>query len=190
MDQGIESGRIQSIIGHVHESIKLMDNPAGSGSFKLYNGKKANGVKLIKDSYMNRQKDHGWILEHRVDVGVTTTKPGPIDAVLPIGDKFFAVEWETGNIASSHRALNKITMGIVNKKLLGGILILPSREMYNYLTDRVGNFRELEPYFDVWAKANYDVREGYIAVVEIEHDELVDEEIFRIPKGTDGRALL
>ncbi|NLS89760.1 hypothetical protein EYI23_17625 [Bacillus subtilis] len=27
----------------------------------------------------------------------------------------FAVEWETGNIASSHRALNKIATGILNQ---------------------------------------------------------------------------
>jgi len=27
---------------------------------------------------------------------------------------------------------------MLNEKLIGGILILPSREMYDYLTDRVG----------------------------------------------------
>ncbi|MFS3941671.1 hypothetical protein ACL9SS_09830 [Bacillus subtilis] len=43
------------------------------------------------------------------------TRPGPIHAVKILNnDKdIFAGEWETGNIASSHRALNKITTGIL-----------------------------------------------------------------------------
>jgi len=61
--------------------------------------------------------------------------------------------------------------------------------MYDYLTDRVGNFRELCPYFDVWKKANYEMEEGYLAVVEIEHDGLTADEKYLIKKGTDGRAL-
>ncbi|MBS4207127.1 hypothetical protein [Bacillus sp. FJAT-50079] len=190
LDKGQHSHRTEKIIEHVLESIKLMDNPRGTGTFTLYNGKKANGVKPIKDSYMDRQKEHGWMLEHKLDVGVTTTRPGPIDAVYPVGNKYFAVEWETGNISSSHRAVNKIITGILNGKLLGGVLILPSREMYEYLTDRVGNFRELAPYFDVWSKANYPIDEGYVAIIEIEHDELTDDPSLQIKKGTDGRALV
>lgn len=90
------------------------------------------------------------MLEYRVDVGVTK-RPGPIDAVkLTSDDKYFAVEWETGNISSSHRALNKIVVGILANILVGGALILPTRSLYHYLTDRVGNFEELSPYFVVW----------------------------------------
>ena len=118
-----------------------------------------------------------------------TDRPGPIDATLPIGDKFFAVEWETGNISSSHRAINKMVTGILSGQLISGILILPSREMYFYLTDRVGNFRELEPYFDVWKQANYNINEGYLGVIEIEHDD-VSNNVPKIAKGTDGRALV
>jgi len=33
---------------------------------------------------------------------------------------------------------------------LGTALVLPSRKLYPYLTDRIGNYEELEPYFDVW----------------------------------------
>lgn len=188
LDKGEHSGRTKSVIQHVYDSIEQMDHPRGSGEFLLYNGKKANGVKPIKDSYMDRQSQHGWILEHRLDVGVTNSRPGPIDAVYPIENKFFAVEWETGNISSSHRAINKIITGILNDKLLGGILILPSREMYEFLTDRVGNFRELAPYFEVWSKADYPITEGYLAVVEIEHDAITTDASFKISKGTDGRA--
>lgn len=180
---------IQEIENHVIQSIENMQHPLGSGAFTLYAGKKANGVKPIKDSYMAQQQSHGWILEYKLDVGVTNSRPGPIDAVLPVGNKYFAVEWETGNISSSHRAINKMIVGMLNNKLIGGILILPSREMYDYLTDRVGNFRELSPYFDTWKKANYDMEEGYLAVVEIEHDNLTADEAYQIKKGTDGRAL-
>ncbi len=190
MDKGNHKQFSESIIQEIKDSILLMENPSGTGVFKLYNGKKANGVKPIKDSFMTRLKDNGWILEHRLDVGVTTKRPGPIDAVFPVENQYFAVEWETGNISSSHRALNKIFTGILNRKLIGGVLILPSREMYNYLTDRVGNFRELSPYFDVWSKADYPVDKGFVAVIEIEHGELTNDENLQIKKGTDGRALI
>ncbi len=72
-------------------------------------------------------------------------------------------------------------------KLLCGVLILPSKEMYKYLTDRVGNFDELEPYFQVWNKARYDLKEGCVIIIEIEHDVLTSD-VPRILKGTDGRA--
>jgi len=75
-------------------------------------------------------------------------KPGPIDAVKEMPDgRYFSVEWETGNISSSHRALNKMAVGLLDGMLVGGILILPSRDMYQYLTDRIGNYAEIEPYF-------------------------------------------
>ncbi|WP_404289207.1 PDDEXK family nuclease [Bacillus amyloliquefaciens] len=41
------------------------------------------------------------------------TRSGLIDAVKISNNDIFAVEWETGNIASSHRTLNKITTGIL-----------------------------------------------------------------------------
>ncbi|WP_102422115.1 hypothetical protein [Bacillus amyloliquefaciens] len=41
------------------------------------------------------------------------TRPDPIDTVKISNNDIFAVEWEMGNIASSHRALNQITTGIL-----------------------------------------------------------------------------
>ena len=70
--------------------------------------------------------------------------------------------------------------------LIGGVLILPTRSMYRYLTDRVGNYAELEPYFPIWRAI--PVEEGLLAVFAIEHD-AVSRSVARIPKGTDGRAL-
>jgi len=187
--QGTNKEQVMGLMGQIKDSINKMEHPQGSGQFLLYNERKGNGVKPIKDSFLNDLKNNKWLLEHRVDVGVTNTKPGPIDAVYPVGNKFFAVEWETGNISSSHRAINKIVKGILSKQLIGGVLILPSREMYEFLTDRIGNFRELAPYFDVWQLANYNIEEGYVFVIEIEHNGVTNDASLRISKGTDGRAL-
>jgi len=81
-------------------------------------------------------------LETPIDIA-TVVRPGPMDATIQVRDHLFCVEWETGNVSSSHRAINKMALGILKKILIGGALIVPTREMYNYLTDRVGNFREL-----------------------------------------------
>lgn len=106
---------------------------------------------------------------------------------LLVGEKFFVLEWETGNISSSHRAINKMCLGLLDGTLIGGVLVVPTRAMYKYLTDRVGNFTELEPYFRFWRRC--PVKEGLLAVIAIEHDG-VSRDVQRIPKGTDGRALL
>lgn len=111
--------------------------------------------------------------------------PGPIDAVKWVGNLPFALEWETGNISSSHRAVNKIALGMLERVLAGGILILPSREMYKYLTDRVGNYQELKPYFNIWK--NFNIKDGFLAIMEIEHDN-TDSSVPLVPKGTDGWA--
>jgi len=64
--------------------------------------------------------------------------------------------------------------------------MVPTRAMYEYLTDRVGNYEELEPYFEMWRRSQ--VEEGLLVVVAIEHDG-VSKDVPRIPKGTNGRAL-
>ncbi|MBN1253799.1 MAG: hypothetical protein JXA50_00795 [Deltaproteobacteria bacterium] len=180
----------QEIETQILHAIKAVEWPPGSGSFTIrkQSGKKrgeGSGVKPIKAAFMAKLKDFGWHLETRVDIATVKT-PGPIDATRLVGDKLFAVEWETGNISSSHRAVNKMAVGLLKKKLIGGILILPTRELYQYLTDRVGNFRELAPYFPMWQALNMD--EGFLAIMGVEHD-FVSTEVPRISKGTNGRAL-
>ena len=49
--------------------------------------------------------------------------------------------------------------------------------MYNYLTDRVGNYPEIEPYFPLWKALQ--VKEGILAVIAIEHD-IVSKDVPRI----------
>jgi len=174
----------------IHKAIKSIEWPIKSGSFTLYDepGKKrgkGSGVKPIKLACMHKLKSMGWHLETPVDIA-TVKRPGPMDATFQVEDRFFCVEWETGNISSSHRAINKMALGIIKKTLIGGVLILPTRKMYNYLTDRVGNYPEIEPYFPLWKALRVD--EGLLAVMAIEHD-AVSKDVPRIPKGTDGRAL-
>jgi len=180
----------KTIENHVIQAIRAIEWPPGSGSFTLYDqpGKargKGSGVKPTKDACMAHLKCLGWTLEASVDIA-TLKHPGPMDATYPVGDRLFCVEWETGNISSNHPAVNKMALGILKKVLIGGVLILPTRTMYKYLTDRVGNFPELQPYFPLWQALK--VEEGLLAVIAIEHD-AVSQSVPRIPKGTDGRAL-
>ena len=174
----------------ITEAIRSVEWPLGSGSFTLHDqlGKKrgeGNGVKPIKSACMRYLNKNGWSLETPVDIA-TVKRPGKMDATRHMGDRLFCVEWETGNISSSHRAINKMALGLLDGILIGGILIVPTRKMYNYLTDRVGNFRELEPYFPLWRSV--PVRDGVLAVISIEHD-AVSKDVPRIGKGTDGRAI-
>jgi hypothetical protein len=175
----------------ITQAIQKIEWPIGSGSFTLFDqpGKargEGNGVKPIKEACMKHLSAMGWDLETKIDIA-TLKQPGPIDATYKVGNRLFCVEWETGNISSSHRALNKMALGILKKILIGGVLILPTRKMYKYLTDRVGNFPEIEPYFDLWRSLKVD--EGLLAVIAIEHDGVSDQ-VPRIPKGTDGRSLV
>jgi hypothetical protein len=175
---------------HIITSIQAVEWPLGSGSFTLYDepGKKrgqGSGVKPIKEAFVLNLKKLGWDLETKVDIAART-KPGPFDATYKVREKLFAVEWETGNISSSHRAMNKMALGLLKGILIGGVLILPTRQMYRYLTDRVGNLQELEPYFPFWRALN--CQEGLLAVIAIEHD-AVSKKVRRIRKGTSGRAL-
>lgn len=179
------SDEFKTAIQEIESAIGDVVWPDGSSKFTVYPVKQANGVKPIKDRFMARLETHGWQTEVRAEVGVTAKRPGKIDVVRSMQDgRLFAVEWETGNISSSHRALNKMVIGMQRKKLLAGVLILPTRKLYNYLTDRVGNYEELAPYFDVWRAIKLD---GVLAVIAIEHDD-TSHSVEHIPKGTDGRA--
>jgi len=183
----IKSGllpQLDHILDEVETAIAKVTWPVNSSTFSINPTPKGNGVKPIKNACMAHLKSRGWELEKRLKMQMEMS-PGPIDAVKTVGGLPFALEWETGNISSSHRAVNKIVLGMLERVLTGGILILPSREMYKYLTDRVGNFQELKPYFNVWK--NFNIKDGFLAVIEIEHDS-TDSNSPLIPKGTDGWA--
>ncbi len=175
----------------IFAAIRRIQWPTGSGAFTLHDqpGKKrgqGSGVKPIKAACMLYLQTVGWALESRLDIA-TLKKPGAIDATCPVGNRLFALEWETGNISSTHRALFKIALGLLKGTLIGGAVILPTRAMYKYLTERIGNYPEIEPYFPLWRALSIDA--GLLAVIAIEHD-AVNRSAPRIPKGTDGRAPL
>lgn len=186
------SKELQTAMVHIREAIATISWPEGTDGFYLNPSSKGkgrgqgNGVKPIKDACITYLKGKGWQDELRVrSHGVAGT--GPLDAVLTLPQGLFALEWETGNISSSHRALNKMCLGVMRGELIGGILVLPSAKLYPFLTDRVGNIRELVPYLPFWSST--PVKEGYLGLIVIEHDGEKDGSP-RIPKGTDGRALL
>lgn len=183
----------QKIRSDLLAGIRAVVWPKGSRKFTIYpqSGKKrgqGNGVKPIKDGLIKRLTKRGWDKEISVDLGVTPN-PGKFDAVLKSKNhKPVVLEWETGNISSSHRALNKMALGLGHGKLAGGILVVPSRKLYVYLTDRIGNFEELAPYLSLWRSVPYP--EGAaLEIVVIEHD-AESLKVPRIPKGTDGRSAL
>jgi hypothetical protein len=181
-----KSREFENILGVIKKAVFSVTHPEGSRQFTLNPTKQANGVVPIKKNFQQSLVQNGWLREHRMSIA-SRIKPGPIDAVKKMPDgRYFAIEWETGNISSSHRALNKMAVGLLDGVLVGGILILPSRDMYRYLTDRIGNYAEIEPYFTVWK--NLQIQEGVLAVIEIEHDAL-STDVPLIRKGTDGRAL-
>jgi len=178
----------------IKQAIKNVTWPPNSDKFTIYpeSGKgrgKGNGVVPIKVTFCNELKKKGWELETPLSIA-TNSNPGPLDATLRVGRKetspLFAVEWETGNISSSHRALNKMTLGIIKGILIGGILVLPTRNLYQYLSDRVGNFEELKPYFCLWKSIT--IKNGILGVYAVEHD-ATSTTVPKIGKGTDGRAI-
>lgn len=175
----------------VYRAVKAIDWPAGSGSFTIHpqSGKKrgeGNGVGPIKTRAVVELVESGWTPEYRWPLD-DRAKPGDMDAGKLLPEGLAAFEWETGNISSSHRSLNKMAMGLMQGKIVAGFLVVPTRAMYKYLTDRIGNYSELVPYLPLWK--SIQVTEGLLQIVVIEHD-AVDVNVPRIPKGTDGRAVV
>lgn len=182
-----ESKEWKVILRDLREGITSVVWPPENASFILNpstgRGRgEGNGVLPIKEACMITLEKLGWSADERKN-------PLRLDAVKDLkGGPAFGVEWETGNISSSHRAVNRLLLGYRQKLLIGGALIVPTRKLYRYLTDRVGNFSELEPYFELWrTTAGWD--EGVLAIIAVEHDG-TDPKVPRIKKGTDGRALV
>jgi len=153
-------------------------------SFVINPIRKGNGVVPIKQNFIAKLESYKWKSEVRMSLA-KGMNPGPIDAVKETEFGKFAVEWETGNISSSHRALNKIAVGIIQKEIIGGILILPVKQFAQYLTDRIGNYEEIAPYFPMYRKLQ--IEDGFIGIIAIQHDGESDHAPI-IPKGKDGNA--
>lgn len=199
------------------QCIAKIDHPAGGGSFTLRRKLQApggqwkrNGVGYLKSRFFGHMKDdEGWEPEGRVDLGKNRKKPsfilypslqqyeepitsnfGGFDFVTHgDGGRKIAIEWETGNISSSHRSMNKLVIALKSGVIDIGVLIVPSRALYDHLTDRIGNIGELSGYLEMWADAGDAIERGLLAVTVVEHDHLTNDIDFPyLPRGNDGRA--
>jgi hypothetical protein len=172
-------------------AIEATDWPHGTGKFTIYpeSGKKrgkGNGVVPIKIPCIKKLVALGWERECLPPAKDCLLTTGDLDVLLTTEAGCVGFEWETGNISSSHRALNKLTGALMRSELVGGILVVPSDKLKVYLTDRIGNIGELRPYFPLWSAA--PVKNGALRIIVVEHD-ATDMNVPRIPKMTAGRAL-
>jgi len=196
-------------------SIVSIDYPAGSGSLTLrrklrQNGQwQRNGVKYLRSRFLDHMTGpEGWKAEGGVDLSRDRQQPairlypsleeyrepitsdfGGFDFVTTgsAGGRV-AIEWETGNISSSHRSMNKLAIALANGVIDVGVLVLPSRSLYEHLTDRIGNIGELSGYLAMWEGLKYSVKRGLLAITVVEQDELTDDVVPYLPVGDDGRA--
>lgn len=179
----------------LERAISLVDWPQGAGSFSLnptprnVGGKldrHPNGVVPIKRPILAHLAQRGWACESLPPLAPgQLLRTGDMDALLTKKDDRIAFEWETGNVSSSHRAISKLLDALFRQTITGAVLALPMRATQRYLTDRVGNYEELEPYFDLWGK--YPVPNGVLRIYGVLHDAL-DPSAPYIPKGVSGRA--
>ena len=198
-------------------SIGSIDHPEGSGALtlrrkvRLPNGQwRRNGVNYLKRRFLEHLVNvEGWKPEFGVNLGRNRNQPegllypsweryrepitsdfGGFDFLTVTPDNLtVAIEWETGNISSSHRSMNKLAIALASGVIQAGVLIVPSRSCYEHLTDRIGNISELSGYLEVWEAARERVKRGLLAISVVEHDALTDDELIPyLPVGNDGRA--
>jgi hypothetical protein len=217
-DQGnfISSQDWSTVHSSFVRSIQSVEHPKGTGSLTIrhrtmVNGTLArNGVKPLKAKFLEHMVGiEGWKSEGIVDLATTRPQvktklfPAVQDYEEPITSAFggfdfattapgntkIAIEWETGNISSSHRSLNKLCIALGAGIIQVGVLVVPSRELYLHLTDRIGNIGELSPYLSFWESIRGTVQRGLLAVAVVEHDHLTkDENVPFLKQGSDGNA--
>lgn len=166
--------------------IKELEEVLCDYHLKLNPTKHGNGVKPIREGFVKALlKKSGWIKEHGMEI--PGMKKKPLDGYKKIGKLRIGLEWETGNVSSSFRALLKLISGLHNDQLDIAIHVLPSKAMYKFLTDRVGNVEELRPYFPIFKLIKINENKTLIILV-VEHDE-EDINSKLIKKGLDGMSL-
>lgn len=147
--------------------------------------RKGNGVKPIKLGVIKSLEASGWTDEHCMELELMRRKP--LDAYKKFGKTRVGFEWETGNISSSFRALMKLIKGLVEDQIDLGVHVVPSRALYEFLTDRVGNITELLPYLTVFGSIKLRDDQALVIMV-VEHDK-ESKSAKLIPKGNDGMSL-
>ena len=198
-------------------STEAIDHPSGSGKFtlrrkiRLRNGQwTRNGVGYMRSSFLRQMVDvEKWQTEAAVEL--RRDRIQPTLSLYPKGNAHrepitsdfggfdfqtvtnkglhVAIEWETGNISSSHRSMNKLAIALASGVIQVGVLIVPSRACYEHLTDRIGNIGELSGYLELWEAAKAAVKRGLLAISVVEHDEVTDDpSVPYLPVGKDGRS--
>jgi len=144
---------------------------------------KGNGVLPIRQAFVEILQMHGWRKEHSMSIDGMKRKC--LDGHKLFDKTRVGLEWETGNISSSFRAIMKLVMGLHHDEIDIAIHVLPSKAMYRFLTDRVGNIEELRPYFPGFRLLNIGLPNKTFIFVVVEHDE-TSTEVPLIKKGKDG----
>jgi hypothetical protein len=218
-DQGevMASADWQALHESYLRSIASVDFPEGAGTLTLRQKYQSpnrqwnrNGVVYLKQRFLDHMQNvEGWLAEANVELAADreqppirlypslesyrepiTSKFGGFD-LMTTGDKGtrIAIEWETGNISSSHRSMNKLAIALGAGIIEVGVMIVPSREFYAHLTDRIGNIGELSGYLAMWESMKFSVRRGLLALTVVEHDYLTADAAHPfLPMGNDGRA--
>ena len=171
-------------MGTVLQAVQEVEWPIGSGQFIINPMPHANGVRPLKAGFVRHLKASGWRNEQPVKLK-SNLKVGNIDHCLSTSHGPIAIEWETGNVSSCHRSMNKLWLALHEGSIASGVLVLPSRSLYDYLTFRIANYKELVPYFPCWRDDGITV--GALSIIVFEHDG-VDVSVPLIPKGTEGLA--
>ena len=159
----------------------------GKNIFILNNtSKNCNGVVPVKEQcYQILENDYLWFREKPLNYFQSDAKKGgPIDVYKEFTDNTQKIsaglEFETGNISSAHRSMNKLCMGIKKGEVDIAFLMMPVHNMSYFLTDRVSNYEELEPYFPLL--------EEYPFVVFGFNADKYDSNAPLLPKGQDGMS--
>jgi hypothetical protein len=162
--------------------------PRGSDRFVINSAERlSNGVVPIKDScYVKLERSYLWFREKPLGVLQDEKKKGgPIDVYKEFrrssgGPWRVGLEFETGNISSAHRSMNKLLLGLERRELDLGAILTPMKSLAEYLTDRVSNYEELEPYFEL--------AEGHPFMFIGFRSDAYDGGVPLIPKGPDGQS--
>lgn len=150
--------RNSPIAMHAYQEVEqsiIQNITPGYNEFLLNNSSKhCNGVTPVKEEcYRILEEEYHWFREKPlIYFHDDAQKGGPIDVYKEFLEKdnssfCVGLEFETGNISSAHRSMNKLCVGYLKHELQLAMLMMPVNTMSYFLTDRVANYEELEPYF-------------------------------------------
>lgn len=170
----------------VLDSIKSIVSEESSEFYINNTEKNGNGVVPIKEKcYIKLEFEYLWFREKPLlYLKDEMKKGGPIDVYKEFieNDNQFNVglEFETGNISSAHRSMNKLVVGLKRNEIQLAILMMPVKRLSFYLTDRVSNYEELEPYFCI-------VNENPFIFLGFDAEQYCDS-VPQLLKGKDGMS--